>query len=64
MLTKCKLNSIETLISQAIIDMDTSQEEFITILNEKDKYENMKDNLRSENGKYKFMRLVSIKSKI
>ena len=64
MLTKCKLNSIETLISQAIIDMDTSQEEFITILNEKDKYENMKDNLRSENGKYKIMRLVSIKSKI
>ena len=64
MLTKCKLNSIETLISQAIIDMDTSQEEFITILNEKDKYENMKDNLRSENGKYKIMRLVNIKSKI
>ena len=64
MLTKCKLNSIETLISQAIIDMDISQEEFITILNEKDKYENMKDNLRSENGKYKIMRLVSIKSKI
>ena len=63
-MAKSKLNSIETLISQAIIDMDISQEEFITILNEKDKYENMKDNLRSENGKYKIMRLVSIKSKI
>ena len=30
--------------------MDISHEEFITIWNEKDKYEKMKDNLRSENG--------------
>ena len=49
MLTKSKLNSIETLISQGLIDMDISHEKFITILNEKDKYERMKDNLRSEN---------------
>ena len=49
MLTKSKLNSIETLISQALIDMDISHEKFITILNEKDKYVRMKDNLRSEN---------------
>ena len=47
MLAKSKLNSIETLISQALIDMDISHEEFITILNEKDKYEKMKDNLRN-----------------
>ena len=52
MLAKSKLNSIETLISQALIDMVISHEEFITILNEKDKYEKMKDNLRSENEKY------------
>ena len=51
MLAKSKLNSIETLISQALIDMDISQEEFVTILNEKDKYERMKGNLRSENEK-------------
>ena len=57
MLAKSKLNSIETLISQALIDMEISHEEFITILNEKDKYEKMKDNLRSENGKYEIMRL-------
>ena len=48
MLAKSKL-SIETLISQALIDMEISREEFITILNEKGKYEKMKDNLRSEN---------------
>ena len=48
MLAKSKLSSIETLISQALIDMEISYEEFITILKEKDKYEKMKDNLRSE----------------
>ena len=52
MLAKNKLNSIETLISQALIDMEIIHEEFITVLNEKDKYEKMKDNLRSENEKY------------
>ena len=55
MLTKSKLNSIETLVSQALIDMEKSHEEFISILNEKDKYEKMKDNLRSENREYKIM---------
>ena len=60
MLAKSKLNSIETLISQALIDMEISHEEFVTILKEKDKYEKMKDNLRSENEK---QRLRSLKSK-
>ena len=46
-LAKSKLNSIEKLIYQALIDMDISHEEFIKILKEKDKYEKMKDNLRS-----------------
>ena len=64
MLAKSKLNSIETLISQALIDMEISHEEFITILKEKDKYEKMKDNLRSKNEKYKIVRLSSVKSKI
>ena len=63
MLAKSKLNSIETLISQALIDLDISHEEFIRILKEKDKYEKMKENLRSENEEYKIMKLSSIKSK-
>ena len=45
MLAKSKLNSIETLISQALIDMEISHEEFIVILNEKDKYKKIKGNL-------------------
>ena len=64
MLAKSKLSSIKKLISQALIDMDIGHKEFVTILNEKDKYEKMKDNLRSENEEYKIMRLSSVKSKI
>ena len=65
MLAKSKLNSIETLISQALIDMDISHEEFITILKEKDRYKMMKDNLRNKNGEsYEIMRFNSVKSKI
>ena len=63
MLAKSKLSSIETLISQALIDLDISQEESIRILKEKDKYEKMKENLRSQNEEHKIMRLSSIKSK-
>ena len=62
-LANSELNSIETLILQALIDMNISHEEFITILKEKDKYEKMKDNLRSENEKQEIMRLSSIKSR-
>ena len=36
MVAKNTLNSIEALISQALIDIDISHEEFITILKEKD----------------------------
>ena len=49
MLVKSKLNSIESLISQALSDMEISHKEFITILNEKDKNERMKYNLISKN---------------
>ena len=63
MLAKNKLNSIETLLSQALIDMEISHGEYIPILKEKDKYEKMKENLRSENEKQEIMILTSIKSK-
>ena len=64
MLVTSNLSSIETVISQELIDMDISHKEFITMLKEKDKYEKMKKNLRSENEKlYEIMRLSSVKSK-
>ena len=43
--------------------MDISHEKFVTILKEKDKYEKMKENLRSENEKYEIVRLNSVESK-
>ena len=63
MLAKSKLDSINTLISQALIDMDISYKEFITILNEKNKYEMMKENLKNKNGEsYETIRFNSVKS--
>ena len=65
MLGKSKLSSIDTLISQALIDMDINHEEFITIVKEKDRYEMMKDNLRDKNGEsYETLTFNSVKSKI
>ena len=65
MLAKNKLNSIDKLKSQGLIDVDISHKEFITILNEKDRYEMMKNNLRNKNGEsYEIMRFNSVKSKI
>ena len=65
MLATSKLNSIDTLVSQALIDMDISHKEFITILKKKDRYEIMKDNLRKRNGEsYEIIRFNSVKSRI
>ena len=52
MLAKSKLNSIETLVSQELIDMEISHEAFFTILKEKDKYEQ-----QFENWKWKILKL-------
>ena len=49
MLDKSKLNSIEILISQALIDMNISHEKFVTIFKEKDRHEKMKKNIREKN---------------
>ena len=46
MLAKSKSNSIETLISQAIIDLEIIHEEFKTIVNEEENYRKLKENIR------------------
>ena len=63
MLAKSKLSSIKTLVSQALIDMEISHEEFATILGEKNKYEKMKENLKNMNEQKENMRLNSVNSK-
>ena len=62
MLAKSKLSSIETLVPQALIDMDVSHEEFVTILNETDKDEKMKENTKNLSEKQEHFRLNSISS--
>ena len=49
MLAKSKFNSIETLISQALNDMEISHEEFLTICKEKGRYEKIKEDIRDKN---------------
>ena len=51
MLAESKLNSIETLMSQALIDLDISHEKLKTIVNEKEKYEQMKVSSRNTKSK-------------
>ena len=54
MLAKSKLNSIESLVSQALIDLDISHEEFKTIVDEKEKYDQMKESIRNKKNKEDF----------
>ena len=49
-------------MSQALFGMEISNEEFITILNEKVKYDEIKSNLINKNEKsYKTMRMSGLK---
>ena len=51
MLAKSKLNSTDILMFQALIDLDISHEEFKAIVNEKEKYDQMKESIRNNRRK-------------
>ena len=63
MLAKCKLNSIEALVSQARINLEISHKEFKAIIREKQKYKRMKQNVRDVSEKQENMRLNSVNSR-
>ena len=68
MLAKSKLDSIATLVSQALIDMEIRHEEFNAIIREKEKYERMKENVgnvseRSSAKNQENMKLNSVNSR-
>ena len=50
MLARSKLNSIESKISEALINNEISHEDFMTILNEEKKYREMKESIRMMNS--------------
>ena len=60
MLAKSKLESIETFLSQALIDTEIRHEEFNAIIREKQKYERLKENVKNVSEQQKSMRLNSV----
>ena len=46
-LAKSKLNTIDTLLSSALIDSKISHEDFTNIITEKNIYENIKENIKN-----------------
>ena len=50
MLAWSKINSIESKISQALMDNEISHEDFMTILNEEKKYRELKEIIRMMNS--------------
>ena len=62
MVAKSKLNSIETPVSQALIDMEISHENLMRLL-ERKKYERMKENVRNVSKKQENMRPNRVNSK-
>ena len=50
MLARSKLNRIESKISEALINNETSHEDFMTILNEDKKYRELKESIRMLNS--------------
>ena len=50
MLAKCKLKSIEKIISQTLIDLEISHEELRTIINEEN-YKRLKEDIRMMKSK-------------
>ena len=50
MLARSKLNSIESKISEALMDNEISHEDFETIINEEKKYQELKESIRMMNS--------------
>ena len=51
MLARSKLNSIESKISEALINNEISHEDFMTIINEEKKYRELKESMRMVNSR-------------
>ena len=49
MLARSKLNSLENKISKALIDNEISNEDFETIINEENKYRELRESIRMIN---------------
>ena len=50
MLARRKLNSIESKVSEALINNEISHEDFMTTINEEKKYRELKESIRMMNN--------------
>ena len=60
MLARSKLNSIESKISEALINNKISHEDSMTILNEEKKYQELKESIRMMNSQRSDVEKVSL----
>ena len=60
MLARNKLNSIESKISEVLINNEISREDFMTILNKEKKYRQLKESLRMMNSQRSNVEKVSL----
>ena len=58
MLARSKLNSIESKISEALINNEISHEDFMKIINEVKKYRELKESIRMMNSQKKKINLI------
>ena len=60
MLPRIKLNSIESKISEALVNNEISHEDFMTILNEEKKYRELEESIRMMNSQRSDVEKVSL----
>ena len=58
------MNSIESKISEALINNEISHEDFMTILNEEKKYRELKESIRMMNSQRSDVEKVSLIKKV
>ena len=60
MLARSKLNSTESKISEALINNEISDEDFMTIPNEENKYRELKESIRIMNSQRSDVEKISL----
>ena len=60
MLTRSKLNSIESKISEAMINNEISHKDFMTIINEENKKRELKESIRMMNSQRSDVEKISL----
>ena len=60
MLARSKLNSIESKISESLINNEISHEDFITIINEEKKYRQLKESIRMMNSQRSDVKKINL----